>query len=34
VNAAKDVIERYGLTVDVLKSKMVLFGSNQVPTNA
>jgi sulfhydrogenase subunit delta len=34
VNAAKDVIERYGLTVDVLKSKMVLFGSAQGPTNA
>jgi len=34
VNAAKDVIERYGLTVDVLKSKMVLFGSTQGPTNA
>jgi coenzyme F420-reducing hydrogenase gamma subunit len=34
VNAAKDVIERYGLTVDVLKGKMVLFGSTQGPTNA
>jgi len=34
VNAAKDVIERYGLTIDVLKSKMVLFGSTQGPTNA
>jgi len=34
VNAAKDVIEKYGLTVDVLKSKMVLFGSTQGPTNA
>jgi coenzyme F420-reducing hydrogenase gamma subunit len=34
VNAAKDVIERYGLTVDALRSKMVLFGSTQGPTNA
>jgi coenzyme F420-reducing hydrogenase gamma subunit len=34
VNAAKDIIERYGLTVDVLKGKMVLFGSAQGPTNA
>jgi len=34
VNAAKDIIERYGLTVDVLKGKMVLFGSTQGPTNA
>jgi coenzyme F420-reducing hydrogenase gamma subunit len=33
INAAKDVIERYGLSVDSLKSKMVLFGSNQGPTN-
>ncbi|MFA5238651.1 MAG: hypothetical protein WC476_02940 [Phycisphaerae bacterium] len=34
VNAAKDVIEKYGLTTDVLKSKMLLFGSAQEPTNA
>jgi coenzyme F420-reducing hydrogenase gamma subunit len=33
VNAAKDVIERYGLTVDVLKSKMILFGTGYEPTN-
>jgi coenzyme F420-reducing hydrogenase gamma subunit len=32
-NAAKDVIQRFGLTVDDLKSKMVLFGSKQGPTN-
>ena len=29
VDAAKDVIEKYGLNVDDLKSKMVLFGSKQ-----
>ncbi|MDD5326940.1 MAG: cytochrome B [Phycisphaerae bacterium] len=34
VNAAKDIIEKYGLTTDVLKSKMLLFGSMQEPTNA
>jgi coenzyme F420-reducing hydrogenase gamma subunit len=33
VDAAKDVIERYGLNVESLKSKMVLFGSRQGPTN-
>jgi coenzyme F420-reducing hydrogenase gamma subunit len=33
VAAAKDVITRYGLNVDDLKSKMVLFGSKQGPTN-
>ena len=33
VNAAKDVIEKYGLTVEDLKSKMVLFGSKQRPTD-
>jgi sulfhydrogenase subunit delta len=33
VGAAKDVIERYGLNVESLKSKMVLFGSRQGPTN-
>lgn len=32
VNAAKDVIERYGLSVEQLKDKMVLFGSKQGPT--
>ena len=29
VDAAKDVIEKYGLNVDDLKSKMILFGSKQ-----
>ncbi len=33
VNAAKDVIEKYGLNVADLKSKMVLFGSKQGPTD-
>jgi len=33
VDATKDVIERYGLNVETLKSKMVLFGSKQGPTN-
>ena len=32
VGAAKDVIEKYGLTIEDLKSKMVLFGSKQEPT--
>jgi coenzyme F420-reducing hydrogenase gamma subunit len=32
VDAAVDVMEKYGLTVDQLKSKMVLFGSKQGPT--
>jgi len=32
VDAAKDVIIRYGLSVDDLKTKMVLFGSKQEPT--
>ncbi len=31
--AAKDVIERYGLSVEDLKDKMVLFGSCQGPTD-
>jgi sulfhydrogenase subunit delta len=31
VDAAKDVMEKYGLTVEELKSKMVLFGSKQGP---
>jgi len=29
INSAKDVIERYGLSVDALKAKMVLFGIGQ-----
>ncbi len=33
INAAKDVIEKYGLNVEDLKSKMVLFGSKQSATN-
>lgn len=32
VDAAKDVIVRYGLNIDDLKTKMVLFGSKQEPT--
>jgi len=32
VGAARDVIEKYGLNVDDLKTKMVLFGSQQEPT--
>ena len=32
VEAAKEVMEKYGLTVEDLKSKMVLFGSKQGPT--
>ncbi len=32
VEAARDVIEKYGLNVDDLKTKMVLFGSQQEPT--
>ncbi len=32
VDAAKDVIEKYNLSVDDLKTKMVLFGSTQEPT--
>jgi coenzyme F420-reducing hydrogenase gamma subunit len=32
VDAAKEVIEKYGLDVDDLKTKMVLFGSRQEPT--
>ena len=32
LNAAKDVIEKYGLTVEELKSKMVLFGSGASAT--
>ncbi|MHC5060773.1 MAG: NADH-quinone oxidoreductase subunit B family protein [Planctomycetota bacterium] len=33
VNAAKDVVEKYGLNVEDLKSKMVLFGNTQVKAN-
>jgi coenzyme F420-reducing hydrogenase gamma subunit len=33
IDAAKDVIEKYGLSVDDLRSKMVLFGSEKRPTN-
>jgi sulfhydrogenase subunit delta len=32
VEAAKDVITRFGLNIDDLKTKMVLFGSRQEPT--
>lgn len=32
VDAAKDVMEKNGLSVEELKSKMVLFGSKQGPT--
>ena len=32
INAAKDVIERFGLSIEDLKTKMVLFGSKQEPT--
>ena len=32
VDAAKDVINKYNLTVEDLKKKMILFGSKQVPT--
>ena len=32
VEAAREVIEKYGLNVDDLKTKMVLFGSQQEPT--
>jgi sulfhydrogenase subunit delta len=33
VTAAKDVVERYGLSIPDLKTKMVLFGSKQRPTD-
>jgi coenzyme F420-reducing hydrogenase gamma subunit len=33
VNAAKDVIDKYGLSIEMLKSKMTLFGTGQEPTN-
>ena len=32
VDAAKDVMDKYGLTVEQLQSKMVLFGSRQEAT--
>ncbi|RKY06395.1 MAG: cytochrome B [Planctomycetota bacterium] len=32
ITAAKDVMEKYDLSVDMLKSKLVLFGSKQEPT--
>lgn len=32
IDAAKDVMDKYNLTVEDLKSKMVLFGSQQEPT--
>lgn len=32
IDAAKEVMEKHGLTVEDLKSKMVLFGSKQGPT--
>ncbi|MBW8017251.1 MAG: cytochrome b [Planctomycetes bacterium] len=32
VDAARDVMEKHGLTAEDLKSKMVLFGSKQGPT--
>ncbi|MBN2457178.1 MAG: hypothetical protein JXB29_11695 [Sedimentisphaerales bacterium] len=33
IDAARDVIEKYGLNIEDLKSKMVLFGSKQVHAN-
>ncbi|MFA5553864.1 MAG: hypothetical protein WDA68_04810 [Phycisphaerae bacterium] len=33
VNAAKDVIEKYGLSIEKLKGKMILFGTGYAPTN-
>ena len=33
MTAAEDVIQKYGLNVEDLKSKMVLFGSKQVSVN-
>ena len=32
MTAAKDVMDKYGLSVDMLKSKLVLFGSKQGPS--
>jgi len=34
VNAAKEVMERYGKTVEDLKSRLLLFNSTQEPTHA
>lgn len=34
ISAAKDVMDKYSKTVDDLKSRMLLFGSNQEPTDA
>ena len=33
VNAAKDIMDTYGLTVDDLKSKLLLFNSKKEPTD-
>ncbi len=33
VNAAKDVIEKFGLSVEELKEKMILFGTGYKPTD-
>ncbi|MHC4186841.1 MAG: NADH-quinone oxidoreductase subunit B family protein [Planctomycetota bacterium] len=33
INAAKDVIEKYDLSIEMLKGKMTLFGTGQEPTN-
>jgi sulfhydrogenase subunit delta len=33
VDAAKDVVARYGLNIENLKTKMFLFGSKKEPTN-
>lgn len=33
VDAAKDVVAKYGLSIENLKTKMVLFGSKKEPTN-
>ena len=33
IDAAKDVIDRYGLNVEDLKSKMILFGSKWIHAN-
>jgi hypothetical protein len=34
VNAAKEVMAQYGKSIDDLKDKMLLFGSQQEPTHA
>ncbi|MDP8217185.1 MAG: hypothetical protein P9M03_00465 [Candidatus Theseobacter exili] len=33
VNAAKDIMEQYGKTIEDLKERMLLFNSKQEPTN-